>query len=172
MNMAAVTPSGLRIAHHHPGRLRVRAEAFVGSAPCAEKVRSELVRMRGVRSVGHDARTGSLLVEYEPRDINANELLARIEELSGIDLVDDAPSPGNASLRIRQFMRKLDCATRSFTGSRLDLGVLVPGGLVGVAVYSFFKSSHTRLPRWDNLAYWAYSIFVRHTHASEVRPPP
>ncbi|MDF2697255.1 MAG: hypothetical protein K0S65_5638 [Labilithrix sp.] len=172
MNVAAMTTAGLRIAHHHPGRLRVRAEAFVGSAPCAEKARTELVRMHGVSSVAHDARTGSLLVEYEPRDINANELLARIEELSGLDLVDDVPPPGSASLRIRQFMRRLDSTTRSFTDNRLDLSVLVPGGLVGVAVYSFFKSSHTRLPRWDSLAYWAYSIFVRHSHASEVRPPP
>lgn len=29
--------SGLRVAHHHPGRLRVRADAFLDDGPAAEK---------------------------------------------------------------------------------------------------------------------------------------
>jgi Heavy metal associated domain 2 len=162
------SPGGLRIAHHHPGRLRVRAEAFVDNSNGAKAARAGVVRIHGVRSASFDARTGSLLVEYEPREVGINALVARIGELSGLEVLSPS-ADGSAADRIQRFARKLDAATRSLTGNRLDLGVVIPGGLVGVAVYSFLKSSHTRVPRWDSLVYWAYSVFVHASHASGAR---
>lgn len=67
-------------------------------------------------------------------------------------------------------MKQLDRLAESWSGGRFNLGILVPAGLSAVGVYSFFKSSHPRLPRWDNLLYWAYSVFI-HAHAEPTPPP-
>jgi hypothetical protein len=36
---------------------------------------------------------------------------------------------------------------------------MVPAALAGVAAYAFVAQKGKRLPRWDNLVYWSYSIF-------------
>ncbi|MCW5831423.1 MAG: hypothetical protein KIS78_03065 [Labilithrix sp.] len=161
----------LEIAHHHPGRLRMRTAAFVDSLPAAERTRVGLARTRGVRSTAHDPRTGSLLVEYEPRAVDANQLIRCACELSGLELTARAEPRSSAARHVVDFVREVDRRAESLTGGRLDLGVLIPGGLVALGVYSFFKSSHARLPRWDSLVYWSYSIFV-HAHARATREAP
>ncbi|MBX3216049.1 MAG: hypothetical protein KF850_28675 [Labilithrix sp.] len=161
----------IEIAHHHPGRLRMRTDAFVDDLQAAEPTRVGLARTPGVRSAAHDPRTGSLLVEYEPRVVDEGQLIVRACELSGLTLTSpDAPAT-SAARRIVDFVREVDHRTESMTGGRLGLGVVIPGGLMALGVYSFFKSEHARLPRWDSLVYWSYSIFV-HAHARATRDAP
>jgi hypothetical protein len=172
MSTAASMGAGLFIAHHHPGRLRVRTEAFLGEGPAAERTKTGLAQTPGVLSAIHDPRTGSLLVKYEPRDLDVNRLITRIGELSGLSCVTtSARTPAGTAAHIVTAVRKVDQLTESLTGGRLSLGELVPASLVAFGVYSFFKSSHARVPRWDSLIYWAYSVFV-HTHSDAVRPSP
>ncbi|MBX3197946.1 MAG: hypothetical protein KF894_07350 [Labilithrix sp.] len=161
----------LEIAHHHPGRLRMRTDAFVDSLQAAERTRVGLARTRGVRSAAHDPRTGSLLVEYEPRVVDESQLIVRACELSGLELTSPDASPASTARRIVDFVREMDHRTESMTGGRLGLGVLIPGGLMALGVYSFLKSDHARLPRWDSLVYWSYSIFV-HAHTRATRDAP
>src|SRR5260221_9538254 len=80
----------LTLVHHHPGRLRVRADAFREGAagppgappPTAgpggadeppgeglrpvDRVRAALDAEPGIAAFLHNPRTGSILVEYEP----------------------------------------------------------------------------------------------------------
>lgn len=161
----------LLVTHHHPGRLRVRSQAFADETSLAERTRDGLAPIVGVRSVTHDPRTGSLLVQYEPREIDANGILQRIETLAGVEVSSETPR--RARERAKQIVdavRKLDAAVLQLSNGQLDLRMLVPGSLAALGVYSFLKSSHTRIPRWDNLAYWAYAIFID-THRSTVRQP-
>ncbi|MBX3206230.1 MAG: hypothetical protein KF764_14255 [Labilithrix sp.] len=143
----------------------------MGSVRAAERTRVGLARTHGVTCAAHDPRTGSLLVEYDPRDIDANGLVARACELSGLELAPPRQARPSAAFRIVGFVRRADRRTESITGGRVNLGVLIPGGLMALAFYSFFKSSHTRLPRWDSLVYWGYSVFV-HAHAGATRDSP
>lgn len=162
----------LKIAHHHPGRLRVRANAFANDGESVGHVKDELARIRGIRSVEHDPRSGSVLVQYEPRLVKANRIIERIATVGDLDV--SPPEPRNArdsANGVLELFRWLDTMTEQATGSRLSLRLLVPGGVAAASVYSFFKSSHPRLPRWDNLAYWAFSLFVELNARREVTRP-
>jgi len=152
----------LRLVHHHPGRLRVRAEVLRGdSSPAAADLRAALKNLPGVRSVGHNAFTGSVLIEYEPGQIEPDALLSRAAQAAGLDgVVDEAQlprDPDKPAEGVVLGVRVLNEVARALTGDRTDLRMLVPAALAGAAVLSFFR--RPVLPRWDNLIWWSYSTF-------------
>ena len=170
-----MTPRALlELAHHHPGRLRVRSDALCESANAQDAgarldlVRSTLSAMVGVRSVGFNPRSGSVLVEYEPGAVDPNALIDAVAVTAGLELPDDEVRaqrmhPARAAIGAA---RGLNALTRELTGGRADLRTLVPIAMSGLAAYSFIVGKD-RMPRWDSLAYWAFSIFQT-LHASEI----
>ena len=136
-------PSPLHLVHHHPGRLRVRAEAFLGEASddsVVADVRAAIEGIPGVTGMTHNPQTGSLLIHYEPGLAEPGLIAERIADAAGLDgVVDDASDRS----------RRVEPAT-----------VLVPAALASVAAYSFAKSDNDRMPRWDNLMWWSYSMFL------------
>lgn len=155
----------LRVAHHHPGRLRVRAEEFVGNRRLLDETRSDLSQAKGVRSVSYNPRTGSLLVEYEPHDVDADAIIEQVVELNGFELSRSKKRPPlNLASLVLGAVRKLDATTVRASGGRMDLGSVISGGLAIVSIYSLWRGPHPRVPRWDSLLYWAYSVF-NHSHS-------
>src|SRR5919201_3453597 len=86
-------PASLQLVHHHPGRIRIRAERLRRDRTCAASVREALRSMTGVRRVLHDAFTGSVLVEYEPGDVDPDVLLRAALDAGGFDRIDDCVQP-------------------------------------------------------------------------------
>src|SRR4051794_35182901 len=76
----------LRIAHHHPGRLRVRADSFASDREAIERTRAAIVAMAGVRDVAHEPRTGSFLIHYDPGTIDVNAVIERIADKGNLQL--------------------------------------------------------------------------------------
>ncbi len=74
--MAEVVREALEVVHHHPGRLRVRAEAFRAGGSLADQVREAILAMPGVTRFEHGVRTGSILIEYEPGLTEPDTILA------------------------------------------------------------------------------------------------
>jgi hypothetical protein len=64
-------------------------------------------------------------------------------------------------------VQELNSIAAELTGYRADLRSLVPAGLAALSAYSFAVSKEPRLPRWDNLLWWSYSIFLNH-HRREI----
>ena len=151
----------LRLVHHHPGRLRLRSEAFVDNDDTLPEVRAALEGKPGLIRVGHDARTGGLLIEYEPGLVEPDALMQRVAEALRL-----SPPPFGREVRRRpadlawlvEATRRLDAATQEATGHRLELRAVVPLALIGVAITSFIAQSGQRLPRWDNLVFWSLSL--------------
>jgi hypothetical protein len=160
----------LRIAHHHPGRLRVRAAPFFGEhGPATERARIAVEAIPGVHGVEHDGRSASFLVHYDPAAVDVNGVIETIADTADLTL---APPVRNAPLAAELIAaaRKLDAVAVEASGGRLGLGAVVSGSLLALGVISFVKGPHARMPRWDSLVYWAYSVFV-HVHLSPRRSP-
>ena len=152
----------LRLVHHHPGRLRVRADVLRGEdSAAAADLRRVLQSMPGVRLVEHNAFTGSVLIEYEPGQVEPDAILGKAAQAAGLDgVVDEAQLPRDPEKPaevIGVAARVANEVVRAFAGDRADLKLLVPAALAGAAVVSFFK--RPVLPRWDNLLWWSYSTF-------------
>jgi hypothetical protein len=163
----------LALIHHHPGRLRVRADAFRrrdGADPDAVvRARTALDALPGVAQVVHNGRTGSLLIEYEPGLAQPEAILRRITDAAGLDMPPDGPRPQGREPAIVAIdsARELNELFAEVTGYRADLRGLLPAGMAALAVYSFAFGKDARLPRWDNLLYWSYNIFSQ-LHRREI----
>ncbi len=171
-----VSREALQLVHHHPGRLRVRADRFRVDLAVVATVEAGLARMRGVTRSEHNQRTGSLLVEYQPGVAEPEAILAFVADTADLDRYAPKPAvPVEPGLVAIEAVRELNAITYELTGKRMDLRTIVPAGLAGLAAYAFLDQEGQRLPRWDNLLYWSYNIFVQ-LHRSDVEiesaPPP
>jgi len=157
----------LVLVHHHPGRLRVRAEAFRGGgrgepepAPLA-RARESIVHNAWVTRIAADPFTGSLLIEYRPGEVEPGAVLATLAQAAGLAGVIDAETarrtrPG-AAVVVADTLRTIDRALNEASGGRTNLRTLIPAALFASAAY--FLVRRPEPPRWDNLMYWSYSIF-------------
>jgi hypothetical protein len=166
--------------HHHPGRLRLRADALrAGSDEAADdagalamRIRDGLEAMPGVARITHNARTGSLLIEYEPGHAEPDAIVARVAELA--DLVSPFDPAAHTWRRTSaaevtiEATRELNAIVYELTGWRADLRTLAPAALAALSAYSFAFNKEPRLPRWDNLLYWSYNIFSA-LHQREIQ---
>lgn len=168
-------PAVLVLVHHRPGRLRVRSDALCSATDDASiarvaRIRDAVGAVHGVRSIAHNARSGSVLVEYVPGDVEPDAVVEAIGRAAGLELASRA-GDGRAHRRtageaVVAVARELDAITRELTAGRADLRVLAPAAMVGIAAYSF-AANKDRLPRWDNLAYWAFAMF-QSLHSREI----
>ncbi len=160
----------LELVHHHPGRLRVRAAVLRDNAPLAERITAALEGVAGVREVAHNPRTGSLLVTYEPGlaepDMIADRIAETAQLISPFDERASKPIFRPAGALI-EGTRELNAIAQELTGGRADLRSIVPAALAGAAAYSFAFGKGPRLPRWDNLLWWSYSVFAS-LHARDI----
>ena len=163
-----VSREALQLVHHHPGRLRVRADRFRVDEEAVARVREGLERLRGVTRFEHNVRTGSLLVEYQPGVAEPEALLAFIADAADLDRYSPKVAvPQEPGLVAIEAAREVNAITYELTGKRFDLRTMIPAGLVTMAAYAFLEQKGERLPRWDNLLYWSYNVFV-HLHSREL----
>jgi hypothetical protein len=160
----------LELVHHHPGRLRVRAEVLRNDAELAARVTEALDGVPGISRVTHNAQTGSVLVEYEPGLVEPDAIAERIAEAAQLISPFDPRAakpvfrPANA---IIDGTKGLNAIAEELLGGHADLRTLVPAALAGAAAYSFAFGKGPRLPRWDNLLWWSYSVFAS-LHARDI----
>jgi Heavy metal associated domain 2 len=79
--LAGDRPSALHLdlAHHLPGRLRLRSALLKGNARASEEAQRHLAEISGVRSASANPLIGSILLKYDPEvipPINLVDMLA------------------------------------------------------------------------------------------------
>jgi len=162
--------------HHHPGYLRIRAEAFVqpdddSSIVTAAQTAAETVP--GFRSWSLNPKTGSVVVEYDPGTLDADDLLKHIAKSAGFRGVEISSSRKmNRQELVGAFLdtvHDVNQVVSQLTGERADLRELVPVALAAISVVSFvLNEDRGRLPHWNSALYRGYRIFMQ-WHRMEVR---
>jgi hypothetical protein len=153
----------LRLVSHFPGRLRVRAETFRVLPEVADAVAADIRAAPGVREVTTSKVTGSLLVVYEPRELELPRLvqhLVRAGGLAGIEVDADGEWMKKAPQgeRVRETLGALNQSLRAFTGGSVDLRAAVPGSLGAMGV-AFLLAGRRRVPEWYDLIFWGFVTF-------------
>lgn len=154
----------LRVAHHSPGRLRLRSRAFEedGAKVLLERATNALRAVAGVADVSASAYTGSVLVLYDPAKVVQDTLLATVGSATRLPVAERRHKPGDEEHPIDvaiDAVRSVNEFTSELTGHRADLRFLIPAALAGAGVYALATSDEPVLPRWETLLYWAYAVF-------------
>jgi hypothetical protein len=156
----------LLLVHHHPGRLRVRADGFRApraGAPASdslEQARAAVAALPSVTSVTANPFTGSLLIEYLPGQVEPGAILAVAARAAGLAHVTDVEAERRQRRNLGDVVtaaaRELDRVVVQATEGRHDLRTVVPLALFAGAAWSFMRQPE--IPRWDNLLWWGYSV--------------
>ena len=161
----------LELAHHHPGRLRVRADSLINEEEAWGRIRDALDGLPGIGGSTYTAQTGSVLIEYEPGHAEPDTIIAAIAEAAGLlpplDEEELKRRRAQPALLAIAAARELNGLAREVTGNRADLRAMAPAAMLGFAALSFLRETQGRMPRWDNLVYWSFNIFMT-LHRREV----
>ncbi len=165
------------IAHHTPGRMRVRVPEAKGNPQLLRQMEDRLARVTGVERVESSALTGSVLILYDPKLYGE---LGRMLDGSGDSAMPfelTAPKPSAARSRARSRRRKpssrrrshvaetvsdafteLDDAIRDATDNQLDLKVLLP--VVAAAFGLMVVPRAASTPLWLTLMIFSFHSFL------------
>lgn len=166
----------MRLVHHHPGYMRIHAGAFTGAADDNSVVRAAeaaALEVAGFRTWTHNPRTGSIVVEYDPGVLEADDLLKHIAKGAGLSGVENSTSrkrnrEGLVSV-ILDSVQEVNQVVTELTGDRADLRELAPVALAATSVVSFvLNEDRGRLPEWSGALYHSYRVFMQ-WHRKEIR---
>jgi hypothetical protein len=168
----------LRLVHHHPGYLRIRAEAFLSEeadGPVLTAARTAAETVPGFRSWSLNPKTGSVVIQYDPGTLEADDLLKHVAQRAGFRGVEiSARQKMNRHEVVSAFMDGVQDVNRvvsHLTGDRADLRELGPAALAAISVVSFvLNEDRGRLPQWSSALYHSYRVFMQwHRRESRTR---
>ncbi len=165
-----------KVAHHVPGRMRLKLDAAKGNDSLLEEIRKTLVSVPGIHEIQINAATGSVTVHYS---VEAHpELHASIDQHQEHFSVQHTPPAtklddmtklieeeaefladhSNSARAIVKFCKELDRNVKNATGNAIDLKVLVPLGLAAVTFVEIGATAAT--PVWVTIGLFSLNHFV------------
>jgi Zn-dependent membrane protease YugP len=171
-------PVSTHIAHHVPGRMRIRVGGGKHNPHLLEKVRGRICELDGVSQIDVNSTTGSLVVHYRsrhPRQFES-EIAEHGSSTGAFQLA--LPQVGEAgeiwgaveqeakflaahsqlARTVVQGTKQLDVVVKIATDNNVDLKVLIP---LGLAVFSFiYLGTDVATPLWISLGIFSFNSFV------------
>ncbi len=166
----------LRLLHHHPGYLRVQAAVFLEPAadsPLVTSAQADVESTPGVHAWAHQPKTGTVVVQYDPAVIDADDLLQHIAKTAGLRGVEQVtgslPHRREIVGTFLETVQGVNQVVGQLTGHKADLRELVPVALAATSVVSFvLNEKRGRIPEWSGALYHSYRVFMQ-WHRTEVR---
>jgi hypothetical protein len=163
------------IAHHIPGRIRIRIPAAKRNSQLLSQVGEKLAKVSGVESVESSALTGSVLIRYDPE---LHGKLVRIlngpgESAMPFELTAQKAPPARPRARSRRrksrrrshvaeavsdLFTEFDDAIRDATDNELDLKVLLPVVAAAFGLWVLPRAAST--PLWLTLMIFSFHSFM------------
>ena len=124
----------VELAHHIPGRLRVRLPRGDHRSPVMERLQQDLLAQPGVDAVDVNHAAGSVTVSYDPHQHSDSGIVGLLEDLDVVvGTVLDAPHMEELSgdgrpgaLSLAGALDDLSQRFSAWTGQALDLRALFP----------------------------------------------
>jgi hypothetical protein len=76
--LCSAPPVRLEVAHHIPGRLRLKADALKHDKRAIVKARQEFKGITGVKAIAANLYAGSLTVEYDPKFVDFGTIAEKL----------------------------------------------------------------------------------------------
>jgi hypothetical protein len=165
-----------KIAHHLPGRMRLKVPNAKGDADLLEEIRQSLVGVPGIHEVEINGATGSVTVHYcadtHPElhySIDEHQQLFAVAHQPPATKLDEMThlieqeaeflaEHSHAARVIVNFCAHLDAKVKEATGNSVDLKVLVPLGLAAVTFVEIGATAAT--PVWVTIGLFSLNHFI------------
>lgn len=151
----AAFPKHVRPVHSMSGRTRFYCPAF-REARVTDALVEQLLLVKGIVSAKPNNHTGSLLVHFDPAEVDQKLLLAAIQKLIGPDL--PAKKQGTVMEEFQMGYESLNYALLEKTAGAVDVKTLLSGGLVALAVKEAIRTKALGMPAPITLLYWSFML--------------
>lgn len=165
--------SSVRVTSFVPGRVRLKSLQLRQDESLIREVEDALRSVDVLTAVSVNARTGSVLLYYDPDDIeDPGDLLDRAKAFrvlpDGLNVEElrkrfDRPAGGrdrDVNTEVEAFFRSVNRSVQSATGGSLDLRSLVSLGFAGGGVVRLLRGTAGQTIPWYNYFWFAFSIFL------------
>lgn len=164
------------IAHHIPGRMRVRVPGAKSNPKLLRQINDKLARVAGIESVESSALTGSVLIRYDAklygelgRMLNGSGDSTMPFELRSSKPVASRPSSRSRGRRPRRrrshiaaivsdVFTEMDDVIRDATDNELDLKLLLPVVAAAFGLWVMPRAAST--PLWLTLMIFSFHSFM------------
>ncbi len=161
-------PQPIFVAHHIPGRIRLK---IPNAAPgLLDQIRNRLLGVAGIHSVETNPLTGSVLILYSPgeRKDFVNVLAERLREHVAFSASPkhEVGDYSTTATSIVALVKQADDGLRSGSSGMVDLKLLFPLSMLALAALTLPTTLQT--PLWLTFAMFSFSSFESmHTGALE-----
>lgn len=150
-----------RIAHHAPGRIRIRLPHAKGDHARLEQIKRAISPRPGVRRVEVNPSTGSVVVHYDPAlHQDYRPLLGHLVEHEGlcVPAADPLADESLTARSVNHLCKQLSDGIRRVTNETVALKELFPFGVAAYALWWVDRSIGA--PLWLSLLIFSWSSYM------------
>lgn len=145
----------VRTEHMLPGRVRFRVPNLCNDTASGERLVGTLERVASVENVSVNNITGSVLIHYDPGEINAALLVAAIIKILGMEEQLERVPVSRLQREVRQVSKALNRALYDKTNGILDLKTAIFLSLAALGTAKLWQQHSLALPAGFTLLWWA-----------------
>ena len=174
-----------RVVHAVPGRVRVKLNRDELTDEFSRELRSALLALSGVEDVRANRRTGSVVIHYDPDELDVGGLidLARTANLLALDALAADPyaskqlPPSLTAQRVQRTFHEVDVRLAELSNGRWDLRSVVPAAFALLSARQILRDfGALGSAPWYVLAWYAFDSFIKlhqeHSHPITPAQPP
>jgi hypothetical protein len=167
---------GLKVVHALPGRVRLKVAKVKGDQTLARRAEKKLAQVPGIKQVEAKAKTGSLLLHYDLKELCAEASMGILEEtlgelfpeievvslIAGLACLEKSPGAETGlalTEEITGSFRALNAGVSQLTGG-LDLKILMPLALILLGLRALWQSEKITAPSWFTLLWSGFASFI------------
>ena len=169
-----------RLAHAMPGRMRLRFDKTADVALAAQRLRAALSESPGVLAIEPRAAARSVVIQYNPAELEARRLLEESLPAAAIELMgpgaqasDHSASGTLVGERLIRAISFANAGLAKATRDYLDLRDLFPLTLWAFGLRRVARSGFRPPMPWYNLLFYGFSAFTalhQRRRAAQLQP--
>lgn len=149
------------IAHHVPGRIRIRLPHAQGNRVLLKQIGESIAPRPGVHRVRVNPTAGSIVIHYDPGLLdNFRQSLAEHVKDEELFMLDTCPQKGESGVArsIDRGLKEISDTVKHSTGEAIDLKELFPFAVAAAAL--FFVDKTLGAPLWVSLLIFSFSSYM------------
>ncbi len=145
-----------KVAHVSSGRIRIYSRKLQDTR-VAQTLKKEMNRVEGIKEIRSNSVTGSLLVLFDSKKIQADLLASAVYQLLGFAKEKETVSEGRVYKEVASMNLALNHALMEKSNGALDSKTLIAGGFLALGMRELIKNKSLGMPAPITLFYWAYN---------------
>ncbi|WP_101772474.1 HMA2 domain-containing protein [Peptostreptococcus faecalis] len=152
--------NALEVKSSIEGRVRFFAPIVKSNEAVSESLISQIKKIPVIKKCEINIITGTILIEYDSSQVDAQTIEGAVIKLLGIDKFIDEGRVSTVKKESDSFMSAVNNGLYDFTGGLFDVKSLVAVLFIVGAIYDIKRFGLNRTPGYPTLLWWSSRLFL------------